>query len=73
MLGLTITLFMTGITCFFIGREYDRLIRRVNYNRQLRREQEDKIRRRNEAARIQDEERAKHDFIYNVKYSAPGR
>ena len=73
MLGLVIALVCMGATGFMAGKEYDRMIGRVNYNRQLRREEERKAYQADRAARQAASEKAKFDFIYNVKYNAPGR
>lgn len=71
MAFLTAALMLTAVAGFLAGKEYDRSIKRINYNRKLRRERAEKMRREEELQRIADEERRKNRFIYGVQWGAP--
>lgn len=71
MAFLTAALMLTAVAGFLAGKEYDRSIKRINYNRKLRRERAEEMRREEELQRIADEERRKNQFIYGVEWGAP--
>ena len=73
MLFLTAAMILTLFIGFLAGKEYDRSIKRANYNRKLRRERAEQMRKEAEDRRIRQEEKAKFDFIYGVQMSAPRR
>lgn len=73
MAALTLALFGTLALGFMAGREYDRGIKRVQKNRELRRREQEKKRLMHEAkmedARVQQEleaERKKSEFIASI-------
>lgn len=68
---MTAALMLTAVAGFLAGKEYDRSIKRINYNRRLRRE---KAQEEMKNARIQrqlETERKKNSFVYSVYYNAP--
>lgn len=71
MLFLTAALMLTAVAGFLCGKEYDRMVRRANYNRRLRREQAEKIRREELFRRQAAVEKKKFDFVYGVQWNAP--
>jgi len=71
MAVLTAAFMLTAVAGFLAGKEYDRSIKRINYNRKLRRERAENMRREEELHRIADEERRKNRFIYGVEWGAP--
>lgn len=76
MLIMTSALIMTaatGFLGFLAGREYDRYIKRLNYNRRLRRERAERLRMEKELNRRADEEKAKSDYMFEVQFNGPRR
>lgn len=71
MAVLTAAFLLTAVAGFLAGKEYDRSIKRINYNRKLRRERAEMMRHEEELHRIADEERRKNRFIYGVEWGAP--
>ena len=71
MAVLTAAFMLTAVAGFLACKEYDRSIKRINYNRKLRRERAEEMRREEERKRIADEERRKNRFIYGVEWGAP--
>lgn len=67
MAVLTAALLLTAVAGFLAGKEYDRSIKRINYNRKLRREKAEKMRREEALQRKLDEERRKNEFMYGVQ------
>ncbi len=67
MAVLTAALMLTAVAGFLAGREYDRSIKRINYNRKLRREKIEKMRKAEAMQRRLDEERRKNEFMYGVQ------
>jgi len=78
MAALTLAMFGTLALGFLVGREYDRGIKRIQKNRELRRRELEKKRLAHEArmedARVQQEleaERRKNAFISSIYYRNP--
>jgi len=78
MAALTLAMIGTLALGFMAGREYDRGIKRVQKNRELRRREQEKKRLMQEAkmedARVQKEleaERRKNEFIASIYYRNP--
>lgn len=67
MAVLTAVLMLTAVVGFLAGKEYDRSIKRINYNRKLRREKIEKMRKAEAMQRKLDEERRKNEFMYGVQ------
>ena len=67
MAFLTAALMLTAVAGFLAGKEYDRSIKRINYNRKLRREKIEKMRKAEAMQRKLDEERRKNEFMYGVQ------
>ena len=67
MAVLTAALLLTAVAGFLAGKEYDRSIKRINYNRKLRREKIEKMRKAEAMQRKLDEERRKNEFMYGVQ------
>ena len=71
MMVLFAVLVLTGTAGFLAGKEYDRLVRRANYNKRLRRERAEEIRREEHFRRQAERDRKKFDFVYKVQWDAP--
>jgi len=78
MAALTLAMIGTLALGFMAGREYDRGIKRVQKNRELRRREQEKKRLMHEAkmedARVQKEleaERRKNEFIASIYHRNP--
>lgn len=67
MVVLALAMVLTLVLGFLAGREYDRSIKRINYNRKLRREKIEKMRKAEAMQRRLDEERRKNEFMYGVQ------
>lgn len=68
MAFLTAALLLTAVAGFLAGKEYDRSIKRINYNRKLRRERAEQMRKEEALQRMLTEEQRKAEFIYGVKH-----
>ena len=78
MAALTLAMIGTLALGFMAGREYDRGIKRIQKNRELRRREQEKKRLMHEAkmedARVQKEleaERRKNEFIASIYHRNP--
>lgn len=70
-LGLVGAFMLTLVIGFLAGKEYDRLVRRANYNRRLRRERAEEIRREKHFRRQAETDKKKFDYMYAVQWDAP--
>lgn len=70
-LGLVGAFMLTLVTGFLAGKEYDYLRRRYNANQRRRREEIARKQKAIRARRQMEEDQAKFDFMYGVKWNAP--
>lgn len=71
MMVLFAVLVLTGAAGFLAGKEYDRMMKRANYNRRLRRERAEQIRREEHFRRQAETDKKKFDYMYAVQWDAP--
>lgn len=71
MIVLTIAMMLTAVVGFLAGREYDRSIKRINENRRRRREEQRRMADEARANALKDLQEKKDKFIYGVYYDCP--
>lgn len=72
MLVMTTALMLTAVAGFLAGKEYDRMMKIAARNRRLRREEDARMAQMARTQRKLAAEKRKFDYMYSVKFDAPG-